>query len=68
MLESGLTEYWRTKYWPSKNKCNDLKGNGPVIRSLTLYDLQSAFLILFMGSVLSALAFIVERAICSRFR
>ena len=27
MMETGLTQYWRTKYWPRKNRCTDVNNN-----------------------------------------
>ncbi len=40
MKESGLTEYWRKKHWPSLRQCNQaFRKFGP--RSLTLDDIPT---------------------------
>ena len=59
MTETGLTEYWRKKYWPSRNKCTD-SNKQQEARSLNLDDLQSAFLVLAVGISVSTVAFLFE--------
>jgi hypothetical protein len=59
MTETGLTDYWRKKYWPSRNKCTD-SNKQQEARSLNLDDLQSAFLVLAVGISISAIAFLFE--------
>jgi hypothetical protein len=59
MTETGLTDYWRKKYWPSRNKCTD-SNKQQEARSLNLDDLQSAFLVLAVGISISAITFLFE--------
>ena len=59
MKESGLTEYWRKKHWPSLRQCNlAFRKFGP--RSLTLDDIQSAFFIWGLGAGLALISFAIE--------
>lgn len=59
MKESGLTEYWKKKYWPKVRQCNpDQRRFGP--RSLTIRDMLSAFIIWGIGAGISFLIFVVE--------
>ena len=61
MMETGLGVYWKKLYWPpSGGKCNKNtnQSNGP--KSLSLADLQGAFLILAIGSGLASVVFFVE--------
>ncbi len=61
MIETGLMKYWLAKYWPKTNKCTDPKTQKRQgVRSLTLRDMVSAFLVLALGIVLAAGAFLVE--------
>ena len=59
MLEGGLTEYWRNKHWPVNKKCKDSDFEEKQ-SSLDIYDLQSAFALVILGSVLATLCFIAE--------
>ena len=62
MLESGLTEYWRRRLWPSVQQCNPSnQKHGP--RKLQLDDIQSPFLIWGIGICLALIVFIIENSI-----
>ncbi len=62
MKETGLTEYWRKKHWPSIRQCNQAFHEfGP--RSLKLDDVQSAFFILALGAGLALISFAIEHFI-----
>lgn len=60
MIEAGLGEHWKKRYWPPSNKKYDniKRSAGP--KSLSLKDLQGAFLILAIGSTLSLVVYCVE--------
>ena len=59
MLEAGLGEHWKKRYWPSNRKCDNVKRSvGP--KSLSLADLQGAFLILAIGSGSAFVVFLIE--------
>ena len=59
MKESGLTEYWRKKYWPTVSQCNPaLRRFGP--RALSIQDMHSAFIIWGIGAGISFLIFVTE--------
>lgn len=60
MIEAGLGEHWKKKYWPpsSKKYDNIKQSQGP--KSLSLKDLQGAFLILAIGSALSFVVYFLE--------
>lgn len=60
MIEAGLREYWKKLYWPPSNrKCDNAKKFlGP--KSLSLSDLQGAFLILAIGSGAAFVTFVLE--------
>ena len=58
MIESGLTEYWRKRLWPSLHHCDHNQRNR--IHSLTLKEIQSAFLILAVGCSIASLTFFIE--------
>lgn len=61
MLEAGLGEHWKKVYWPpSNNKYGDVKRSGGP-KSLSLKDLQGAFLILAIGFIMSFVMFFVCR-------
>ena len=71
MIEGGLINHWIQKYWPSINEChhiyiysqNKLNSNNARTRSLTMVDLQSAFLILSIGFGLAFIARLFEHFI-----
>lgn len=59
MQQSGLTNYWQKKLWPSVHACDStLRKNGP--RSLNLDDIQSPFMIWGIGAALSIFTFVAE--------
>ncbi len=64
MIESGLMSYWRRKYWPFTEECNDnsllRNNNGNRAHSLSMVDLQSAFLIFGLGTGLAFIAQLFE--------
>ncbi|KZS13465.1 Uncharacterized protein APZ42_021438 [Daphnia magna] len=50
MVESGLGIYWKKLYWPpSDGKCGKVKQSDTGPKSLSLIDLQGAFIILAIG-------------------
>ncbi|XP_057366108.1 glutamate receptor ionotropic, kainate 2-like [Daphnia carinata] len=60
MVEAGLGIYWKKLYWPpSDGKCGKVKQSGP--KSLSLIDLQGAFIILAIGSGIAFIIFLIER-------
>lgn len=61
MMEAGLGEYWKNLYCPSSGaaECGIVKQSDGA-KSLTLVDLQGAFLILAIGSGLAFLLFLAE--------
>ncbi|XP_046632509.1 glutamate receptor ionotropic, kainate glr-3-like isoform X2 [Daphnia pulicaria] len=62
IVEAGLGNYWKKKYWPqSGGKCPDITQSNAGPKSLRLSDLQGAFLILAMGFVSSSFIFLAER-------
>nr|CAH0107788.1 unnamed protein product [Daphnia galeata] len=63
LIETGLGEYWKKIHWPPlSRKCDDIKrSEGP--KSLSLTDLQGAFLILALGSGMASVIFVAERFI-----
>ena len=60
MIDTGLVDFWSSKYIPPKNKCSDPGGHRQATSKLTLYDLESAFFILGVGALLALLTFIGE--------
>ena len=61
-MQSGLVDYWISKYSPTisaKDKCRDSRSRNE-LRKLNLEDLQSAFLLLAIGLLLAAVAFLLE--------
>lgn len=63
MIESGLMSYWRKKYWPFTEEChhNSLRNNNDNgAHSLSMVDLQSAFLIFGLGIGLAIMAHLFE--------
>lgn len=61
MIESGLTEYWKTHLWPPSHQCTSTYRNnreGPT--SLQFRDIQSPFLVLAIGLNLALFVFIME--------
>ena len=60
MMETGLTQYWRTKYWPRKNRSTDDNNNSHKIKSLNFSDLKSVFLVFAIGVTLATATFLIE--------
>jgi len=60
MIETGLMEYWVRKYAPRPNRCSRPPAQRQAAKRLSAADLQSAFLVLAIGSALSAGAFVAE--------
>ena len=62
MIESGLTEYWRRRLWPSIEQCDpqSYQKQGP--RSLKLDDIQSPFLIWAIGICSAVIVFLIENS------
>lgn len=59
-METGFGEYWKKIHWPRSNrKCDDVQRSGGP-KSLSLTDLQGAFLILALGSGTASLIFVAE--------
>ena len=63
MLEMGLGEYWRLKYFSSKDFCGGSQSYGTSSQKLTFYDVNSAFVIWLIGASLAFAAFIIEISI-----
>lgn len=62
MVESGLGIYWKKLYWPpSDGKCGKVKQSDTGPKSLSLIDLQGAFIILAIGSGIAFIVFLIER-------
>ncbi|XP_057377911.1 glutamate receptor ionotropic, delta-2-like isoform X2 [Daphnia carinata] len=60
MLESGLMEHWRMKHLSGKDHCSTSHSYGALLRKLDFDDLQSAFLIWFVGVCIAFMVFVVE--------
>ena len=61
MIESGLTEHWKTLLWPATSyQCTATYRNREGSHSLTIRDIQSPFLILAVGSNFALLIFVIE--------
>ena len=70
MLQSGLDQYWRDRNYPAvsaRARCRNLR-QSKGLRELKLYDLQSSFLILAVGSALAVVAFLLEVAVYKKTR
>lgn len=62
MVEAGLDIYWKKLYRPpSGGKCGDIKQSDVGPKSLSLIDLQGAFIILAIGSGMAFVIFLIER-------
>ena len=60
-LEVGLVPYWFSKHTPNIDKCRvDIEKPQGKIKSIKLYDMASAFLVIGFGVALSFLAFLLE--------
>ena len=61
MMEAGLNIYWKKLYGaPTGGKCGKVKQSDTGPKSLSLADLQGAFIILAIGSGIASLAFLFE--------
>ena len=61
MIEAGLVIHWKEIYGaPTGDKCGKVKQSDTGPKSLSLVDLQGAFIILAIGSGLASLGFLLE--------
>jgi ionotropic glutamate receptor len=69
MMEAGLDIYWKKLYGaPTGGKCGKVKQSDTGPKSLSLADLQGAFIILAIGSGIASLVFLFECLIPYCFR
>ena len=63
MIEAGLVIYWKKIYGaaPTGGKCGKVKQSDTGPKSLSLTDLQGAFIILIIGFGLASLVFLFEQ-------
>ena len=59
MIEAGLVDHWMKRYWPTINPCS-VASLSKAGEALTLSDTQSAFLLIFIGTVLASIILLGE--------
>ena len=58
MIDSGLIDHWKQKYWPRNDKCSKDARSGPHPASLA--DTQGAFVLLVAGLALGTILLLFE--------
>jgi len=67
-ISAGLIDLWQKWSLPNIDKCKlDKNKDDGKVKPIKLAELSSAFLVLGVGLILSALAFLIESLVASRF-
>jgi len=64
MQRGGLVEHWRRKFWPNADRCSTTATggtDGDVIQPISVTDIQGAFYVLFIGTGIAFIIFMIER-------